>query len=997
MKKIWFILIGLMCVGALLQAAGYPDFSKIVARQHQVRAADAAFYNELQLTTRDTRDMDNYDVTWCGIDITIDVDNHSITADNAMNLTILEDGTSEIELNFTNDLTIDGIQHNGTALSYTHVDELITITLDGSYNSGDALTLSIQYSGFPQNRLNDGMKFQEHNGVPVVFTMVSPRGARKWWPCKDTPADKPQSLDMQITYPDTYTSAANGLLVETIMNPDNTKTDVWHTSYPVATYLTSLALTNYQIYSFDVQINGQTMPVDNYCYPERWDDSVALFGTCGDMLTHFSTLYGIYPFLNEKYGHATTTNLGAYAMEHNTCTSFDAGYINDDAAEYTVAHELTHQWYGDAVSISTWSDVWLKEGFASYGEALWAEHQFGPQGRADYMEAEDTGSVLDDCLYREPDASANTIFNGVVYQKGSWTVNMLRGVLGDDDFFALLQAFATSPAFAYGNTTTAQLCDLTESICGYDMEWFFDQWYYNLGRPIYRYATYQSAATDSLVIAIHSAGTSGDPFAMYVPYRLNGVDARLWVPDGMNHCAIYLDAALDELVFDPDSWVLDQGYMQQIPELDEVTASRDGSLVITWQPWFDDAIDGFKLYRAPAGGSFSCITPQPITCTSYFDEDVTAGQEYQYKLTAVYNGQYESQDSNIITAQPFNFSFDQGILLVDGTKDYPAGMPFPSDDEVDSFYHAALGDYPFADWDIEAQGMVPLSEMAKYSTIIWHADDIVNPPFGDELYHIKSYLMAGGNLLFSAWKMLHDSPAAFQAEYLHFSDPLVCAEADFAAPLAETGYPALAVNTDKIPLSLWGDNLNYVNTIQPVDGGQTVYRFSSASGNPDWQDEPVAVKYYGDFNTMVLGFPLYFMQDAGAAAFLDVVLQEFGESSPAGQTVPPATVAALHNYPNPFSPSGAGRSNATEIYFTLSSQLNNQNQHVTIEIFNIRGQKVRKLEMRNEKLEMKGEIYCSATWDGTDSNGKAVPSGLYFAQLKADGTALAQHKMMLIK
>jgi len=131
------------------------------------------------------------------------------------------------------------------------------------------------------------MKFESHSGTPNVFTMVSPKGARKWWPCKDTPADKPDSLDVWVTYPEEYVCASNGLLIEQINNGNGTVTDKWHESYPVATYLTSLAISNYQIYSQTYTSGDDTMPIDHYLFPELYDTCVNLFSITPALITIF--------------------------------------------------------------------------------------------------------------------------------------------------------------------------------------------------------------------------------------------------------------------------------------------------------------------------------------------------------------------------------------------------------------------------------------------------------------------------------------------------------------------------------------------------------------------------------------------------------------------------------------------------------------------------------------------------------------------------------------
>jgi hypothetical protein len=740
------------------------------------------------------------------------------------------------------------------------------------------------------------------------------------------------------------------------------------------------------MHSFLWQYNGHQMMVDNFYYPEQATASIDLYSQCEDMLTFLSDTYGIFPFLNEKYGHATCTNLGALAMEHQTCTSFDASYISDPASPYTVCHELGHSWAGDCLSIETWSDVWLKEGFASYSEALWAEHLYGPTGLQDYMEAEDTGSVLNECLYRDETQGANHIFNSVVYNKGSWTVHMLRGVLGDDDFFALMQYYFQNPNFIYGNVTTDDLKNCAEDVCGYDMDWFFDEWYWNYGRPYYQYTYYTSASQDSVKITIQSIGSQGDPFEMFVPLRINDDNYRIWAEDGFNYATLELTGNVDSLVWDPENWVLDNGYLEKIPVLDEVAANRNASAVLTWEDFFDPAIAGYNIYRKLEGEDYLQLNPSPITNTFYFDEDVIAGQQYYYKIAAVFDtaGEYISKFSNEIALIPVDFTFDEGILLVDGTQDYPASSPFPSDEDVDQYYDAILGNYAYTSWDVNSDGIPPLTEVAKYSTLIWHTDDIVNLPSENDLYNVKSYLLAGGNLLISSWKMLYNLQQNFSQYYLNFTNPATNDQADFAGAFGQNGFPDILIDTTKIPVSFWNDMLPYVNKFDPINGAEPIYLFDSSTNDPDWENTVCAQRFYGDFNLYVFGFPLYFMDANTSTQVIDMILQDFGEETAIQENEIPANsslISQISNYPNPFNPST-----------TISFNLTQNSDFATIEIYNLKGQKVKTFLINSSTHQP----INSVTWNGTDQNNKPVSSGIYIAYLKV-GKTEASCKMLLMK
>jgi len=981
-KNLIFLFLSLILT---LSAVEMPDFEYIVQKQHEAARMKAESYSRwMDNLQEDMRNMDCYDVRYYSIDIDVDFDLHYVEGIVISHLEILDDNVSLVSFNFTTDLDVDDIIMNSTSLSFTHTDDLIEIDLGTSYNTGDIIELEVQYSGNPQNRLNDGMKFQEHAGVPIVFTMVSPKGARKWWPCKDTPADKPDSLDISITYPSQYISASNGTLIEVINNGNGTNTANWHEAYPVCTYLTSFAVTNYQTYSFNWEYNGTNMMVDNFVYPEQYDMSVALFSLCEEMLTFYSDTYGEYPFITEKYGHATCTNLGALAMEHQTVTSFDSGYISDPAAEYTVAHELGHHWAGDALSIGGWDHVWLKEGFASYSEALWAEHLFGFEGLQAYMEAEDTGSQLDECLYRDPEGGGGHIFNIVIYNKGSWVVHMLRGLLEDDQFFAMLQNFFQDPELIYGNITTHELENAAENVYGGELDWFFDEWYLNYGRPQYQYVVYTSETQDSLKITVHSQGSSGDPFQMFVPYKINDdINGSFWVEDGLNYCVDTLPDDLVSFEFDPDNWVLNYGFTEQIPVLEDLELQRDGSIVITWNDFFDPSIEGMNIYRKQAGEDYVLLNTEPRTGTAYYDDGVTLEEEYYYKIAAVFqaDGDYISSYSNEISTTPVNFTFDEGILVVDGTLDGLVSSPFPTDEEVDEYYADLLSDYSYSTWDIAEQGTPPLSEIANYSTIIWHADDISNYPFVDSEYNIKCYLLAGGNLLASCWKQLCMISEDFQNYFLYLDESAFHDQADFARAFGINGFSDITIDIGKIPLPNWGDNLQYVNKFLPTEDAEAIFTYDSFSNDPTWENAVCGQRFIGDYKTYILGFPLYYMEQEQAENLVQNILGDFGEISSVENYELEVMNFKLTNFPNPFNPS-------TTISFNLIAEITGSTE---LSIYNLKGQKIKKLEVRNLELGINDVI-----WDGTDQNNQPVSSGIYFYKFRS-GDIEVSRKMLLLK
>lgn len=949
----------------------HTDARDIARRMQALHAAEGAWQAECLAATRQTtRNMNDYDVRYYKISVELDFAQSYISADNLVRAQMTADGVDSLYLNFTDLLTVDAVTRNGQALAWAYANGILGIALGATFNTGEVVEVRIQYSGYPnQTRLEDGLVFTSHAGTPAAYTMVSPRGARKWWPCKDTPADKPDSLDIWVRHPQEYVCVGNGLLQEIEDHGDGTVTSKWHERYPVATYLTSFACTNYLHYDFDWTYDGQTMPVQNYYYAEQADASIALYGLCQDMLTFYSDTYGTFPFIAEKYGHATCTGLGAIAMEHQTCTSFNAAYIADPAAEYTVAHELSHSWAGDCVSISSWSDVWLKEGFATYSEALWAEHTLGGQALFDYMDAEDTGSALNEALYRDPDGSANDIFNSVVYNKGGWTLHMLRFAMGNDAFFDFVQSYFSDPDLRYGNTNMQILEDHAEAACGEQLDWFFDEWYYQEGRPGYRYALYASPG-EQPVVAVESLPYNGETFDMYLPYSYAGTSGKLFVPGGLSHLTLPVQSAGTGIAWDAQGWILDGGYTQMLPVLDEIP-ERDGTVGLVWQTFFDPDIDGYHVYRSVNGGEYTRVTDAPVTGNGWLDEGLDPDAAYTYYITAVYNGVYESAPSNVIQAAPVDYTLNEGILVVDNSANYSA--PFPTDAEMDAFYDAALGDWEHANWDVSTQGLPPLATLARYSTVLWHADDIQQGNVTGNFYNLQNYMMAGGNLVVSQCRKLSQMSDDLILAAFGVAEREYCSTAEFDGAYGQ-GYPNLAVDTDKIPMSSWGEHMAQVYRLEPSEGGAVLYRFQSASGAEPWENVPCAIRGGNGYNVVLLGFPLYYLQEQGVQAFLAQLLTEFGENAVPQEPTAPVAGLALRVWPNPFNPRAT-------VAFSVA-----QPCHAEVNVYDIRGRRVVQV-FRGQAEAGTHELPWQA--DG-------LPSGVYLVRAQA-GERMETAKLLLLK
>lgn len=395
------------------------------------------------------------------------------------------DSLSSLQIDLDDNLIISNI--TGPVLDYNHTGQKVHINLSQTFNENELIEISIEYSGIPDPGPNRWFVFDTlPTGENHVWTLSEPYGAKYWWPCKDTPADKADSVDIFVTVPQQQIVASNGSLISDSIDEDGKRTFHYKELYPIATYLVSLAIAPYAHFT-DVYTTADDveMLLDYYVYPEYEQLAIDFFPIVKEHLDALSFYFGPYPFINEKYGMAQFGSGGA--MEHQTISSI--GRVSADW-NMVYVHELGHQWFGDALTCASWTDIWLNEGFASYSEALYAErtgYLDYPPGREAYKNYMSAKSFFENGTITIEDTSqVANIFNRIVYDKGAWLLHMLRKIIGDEDFFAALYLYVNGP-LKYSSVTTADFIAVCENISGQSLTKFFDQWLNFEYYPIYSF------------------------------------------------------------------------------------------------------------------------------------------------------------------------------------------------------------------------------------------------------------------------------------------------------------------------------------------------------------------------------------------------------------------------------------------------------------------------------------------------------------------------------
>ena len=366
-------------------------------------------------------------------------------------------------------LNVTGVTIDGLSASYDLAEEL-TVYPSFPIDRGKTVTLDVKYHGTPRPIPNVAGRFPVgwHQSVDGWFALSEPAGADTWFPSNNHPLDK-ATLSLQITVPPGLEAVSSGSLLEVEATEQGTAY-LWDSSEPIAPYLVALVI---GAFDREESTSAGGVPIVNYFDDDVGEAERRLFARQGEMLDFFAGIFGPYPF--DEYGAIVLETIEVpAALETQTRSTFGTQILV--LGEAVVAHELSHQWVGDSVSVADWGDIWLNEGFATYSDWLWLEHTQGSAaleravkeayGRLSGPGPGSLSSTQDgleqSSLGFPPPGSppADDLFNLSVYLRGGLTLHALRLHLGDEPFFGVLKSWATE--HRYGNATTDDFLDLVE-------------------------------------------------------------------------------------------------------------------------------------------------------------------------------------------------------------------------------------------------------------------------------------------------------------------------------------------------------------------------------------------------------------------------------------------------------------------------------------------------------------------------------------------------------
>ncbi len=359
---------------------------------------------------------------------------------------------------------------NGKPAEFGQVDNELQISPRPKLKAGAPAHVVVHYGGTTTEPTDiEGALYGWVTTRDGAMVVSEPDGAATWFPANDHPVDK-ATYDFSITVPEGLTAVANGLLVDE-QTAAGWTTWVWDAPDPMAAYLATASVSNYVLTSY-VAPNGT--PIINAVDADLPASASATLPLTDRMLPFFEDLYGPYPFV--AYGAIVDDDSVGYALETQT-----RSFFSRRAASGTVAHELAHQWMGDAVSPFRWADIWLNEGWATYSTWLWVEHEGGRTADATF--AQEMQRPADSPYWQlvVADPGALGLFANPVYNRGAATLHALRDKIGDEAFFALAKAWVQE--YGGGSASTSDFAALAEEVSGQDLDTFFTVWLYTPSKP----------------------------------------------------------------------------------------------------------------------------------------------------------------------------------------------------------------------------------------------------------------------------------------------------------------------------------------------------------------------------------------------------------------------------------------------------------------------------------------------------------------------------------
>jgi aminopeptidase N len=495
--------------------------------------------------------------------LTLRDDKDEIAGEATARFRFVKAGLTEVVLDLTSEkagkgMIVTAVTSEGKAVPFVHEKNRLRITLDPASKVDQQRTFTIAYHGIPAAGFHIGPnKFKDR----TFFSENWPDKARQWLPVIDHPYDKSTS-EFIVIAPARYQVVANGLLQEEVDLGDGRRKTHWKQSVPIASWLNALGVAQFASHHAG-RVRG--IPLETWVFPQDREAGIIAFeGPARKAVEFFSDYVGPFPY--EKLANIQAVGFSG-GMEHASAIFYGERSFTGRPASSLVAHEIAHQWFGDSVTEKDWDDVWLSEGFATYFALLFTEHYDGrdkfvaelKRSRSTVLQTEKRQQKLG--VLHDNISDTGLILNQLVYQKGGWTLHMLRGQIGDTPFRDGIREYYKR--FRDTNVTTDDFRAVMEKVSGQNLAWFFHQWLRRPGSPIVEGHWEFDPGAKQIVIELEQK-QPGDAYCL--PLEIGVVDqegkpvrvVKQNFESKQQKITIAAEQIPAAIILDPNSWLLMQ-------------------------------------------------------------------------------------------------------------------------------------------------------------------------------------------------------------------------------------------------------------------------------------------------------------------------------------------------------------------------------------------------------------------------------------------------------
>ena len=500
-------------------------------------------------------------------DIELSDDTDEITCEVTVDIRFLGSGVQNLRLDLVNvsneldnkGMVVSSVSSNGNELKFSHSNDELLINLPKPSEINQRTKYIIKYKGVPASGLKIG---DNKHGDRTFFSDNWPNRGRHWLATIDHPYDKAM-CEFIVTAPDHYQVISNGLKIEETNLADNKRLTHWKQSIPIATWLYVLGAADFAVQYVD-EFDGKS--IETWVFKQDRDAGFYDFAEPTKQVLEFYS-DNVGPFSYEKLANIQSNSVSG-GMEAASAILYSDSSVKGDRNlrwRNVVIHEIAHQWFGNAVTEYDWDDIWLSEGFATYFTLLFIEHQYG---RDAFVEGLKSSQKSVDAFYEKNPKytivhdnlkDMKDVTTSQIYQKGSWILHMLRGVVGTETFWEGIQSYYKQ--YKDLNVTTDDFKRVMEEASGKDLTVFFEQWLYKPGILKLAGSWKYDKQKGEILINLNQVQTDGSMFE--IPLEI-GIDfgnkpqqlELIQIKEKSNSFKLKVGEEPKNIVLDPNYWVL---------------------------------------------------------------------------------------------------------------------------------------------------------------------------------------------------------------------------------------------------------------------------------------------------------------------------------------------------------------------------------------------------------------------------------------------------------